>query len=715
MDLSAIKIKVTADTKEANSNLKQLEKTGESLGKIGKGLTIGLTTPILAFGAASVKAADSLRQTQRKTQVIFGNMTKDVQAWALENERTFGLGAGTIEGYTGKIADLTQGMGLGKKESLDMAKGAMELGVQLSNWNGVGADVAMEDLTRAISGSHEAVEKYGIKLNETVLNEQARKMGLGETFNKLKEAEKAQVRYNAIIGASGNAIEFWNKGNRSTAFYMGEIKEQVGNVMETLGGVFLPVLDKVVKKVADWTAGLAKFLSENPGVVNGIIATGAALAALGPGLLLVSKFIALTVKFPALIPIFTGTAAAIGVLGVSFLGANENAQKFLNELPAKIFNGLNSSLQAIVVKIPEFLVKGMEIVNGILDGIILGIPVLTQFISNMVMGLLNTIFTYMPHFLQAGFHFVLNVATGIVQKLPSMVNALVNGVVDLLYKLQAKMPEFLQKGFDFIKNILDGAMQKLPVLLQSMINGIVKILANIRAKMPEFLQRGIEFIANMIKGIANNMPAIISKMGELVSKLISTLIKNLPRFLAEGAKMIVEIVKGLWNNKGKLLNAGKDLIKGLLNSIGAAIKSFVNIGKNIVNSIKEGVSSAWGSFTSWVSNKVSNIPIIGKFFRSMPTSEGGEDNPEQPVPTGFELGGIMPRSPFAALNEGFNNFQNINDNFKLASKELNDAKLVESKSIEIKLNIENFNNNRDIDLEGIMDEIAFNIKRKLAF
>ena len=114
MDLSAIKIKVTADTNEAKSNLKSLESTGASLSSLGTKLSLGLTAPLVAFAGASVKAADALRQTQRKSEVIFGAMTKDVQDWALQNERTFGLGAGTIEGYTGKIADLTQGMGLGK-------------------------------------------------------------------------------------------------------------------------------------------------------------------------------------------------------------------------------------------------------------------------------------------------------------------------------------------------------------------------------------------------------------------------------------------------------------------------------------------------------------------------------------------------------------------------------------------------------------------------
>lgn len=716
MDLSAIRINVQADTKEAKSNLESLQKTGESMSKVGAALSLGLTTPILAFGVASTKAADALRQTQRKSEVIFGKMTKDVQKWALENERTFGLGAGTIEGYTGKIADLTQGMGLGKKESLEMAKGAMELGVKLGNWNGVGADVAMEDLTRAIAGAHKAMDKYGVKLNDTVLNEQTRKMGLGDTFNKLNEAQKAQVRYNAIIGASGNAIEFWNKGNRSTAFYMGEIKEQIGNVMETLGGVFLPVLDKVVKKIADWTAGLAKFLSENPGVVNGIIAIGGALAALGPGLLIAGKIMTLSATFPALIPVFIGVASAIALLGTSFIGMNEEAQTVLAELPSNIMGFLNRTLTEITIKLPEIMAKGLEIANSFLNGLVTGFPLILDFVFTMLDNTLNLVFDYAPTFLQAGFEFVLNVLNGMILKFPDLVNGVVNSVINFAQELMDEAPYFLETGIEFIKNILDGAIQKFPELLQGMIDGVLNILANIRAKMPEFLANGIQFVANMISGIAQNMPSIISKMGELIIKLIATLAKNLPKFLTEGSKMVFELINGLWKNKGKLLTAGKDLIKGLINGVKETIKSFINIGKTIVDNIKQGVANAWGSFTSWVSNKVSSIPIIGKFFKSVPEPENGESNGEvQPVPTGFGVEAMMERSPFAALTEGISNFQKTQDNFRLANKKFDDTKLVESKRIELNINIDNFNNNRDIDIEQLTDDIAFSIQRKLAF
>lgn len=198
---------------------------------------------------------------QRKTQTIFGDMTSDVEEWALANERTFGLGSGTIQGYLNNIADITQGMGMAKDASLEMAKGAMELGAQLANWNDIGADQAMSDLQSAITGSTKAVEKYGIKLNDNVLSQTAMNMGLGDSFSALDEATKAQVRYQAIIDASGNAIEFWNEGNRSSSFYLTEMKEQFGNVCEVIGGWFLPIYQEATKLMADGAAQVAILVS----------------------------------------------------------------------------------------------------------------------------------------------------------------------------------------------------------------------------------------------------------------------------------------------------------------------------------------------------------------------------------------------------------------------------------------------------------------------
>lgn len=255
---------IMVDNDKANSSIAKTGEKAEGLGKkFLSGVATaakwgaGIATAAAAGAVACAKMAENLAITQRKSQVIFGDMTKDVQDWALANERTFGLGSGTIEGFVGQIADITQGMGMAKDASLDMSKGAMELGVQLANWNGVGADTAMNDVTKAITGGHDAVEKYGIKLNDTVLSQTAMNMGLGDNFGALDEATKAQVRYQAIMDSSGNAIDYWNEGNRSSTFYLNEAKEQIGNACEVIGGWFLPLLSDATKLLSDGAAQVA--------------------------------------------------------------------------------------------------------------------------------------------------------------------------------------------------------------------------------------------------------------------------------------------------------------------------------------------------------------------------------------------------------------------------------------------------------------------------
>lgn len=249
--------------KEAEKSGGLLSEFGSIAKKVGKMVAAAFSVKaIVDFGKNCINAAQALQQTQKKTQTIFGDMASDVQEWSLANERAFGLGAGTIEGFVGSIADITQGMGMAKDASLDMAQGAMELGVQLANWNDIDASSAMEDLKKAITGGHDAVEKYGIKLNDTVLSQTAMNMGLGDNFSKLSEVEKAQVRYQAIVESSGNAIEYWNEGNRSGSFYLTETKEQIGNVCEVIGGWMLPLYEKIVKKVADASAEFALFVGK---------------------------------------------------------------------------------------------------------------------------------------------------------------------------------------------------------------------------------------------------------------------------------------------------------------------------------------------------------------------------------------------------------------------------------------------------------------------
>lgn len=271
---------IMVDNDKAKKSISDTGKTAEDTGgkfdKLGDlakkaaGVigTVFTVKAIADFGKTCINAAEALEQTMKKTDVIFGDSAEAVNDWALANERSFGLGSGTIAGYMNSIADITQGMGMAKEASVDMAKGATELGVQLANWNGIDASTAINDIQSAMTGSTKGLEKYGIKINDVAKEQAMLSLGLSGTYDKLDNATKAQVIYQAALEASGNAVDYWNEGNRSMGFYLNEAKEQFGNITETIGNFFLPLAKKGAEMFADFVSNANLFVVKISDAIN---------------------------------------------------------------------------------------------------------------------------------------------------------------------------------------------------------------------------------------------------------------------------------------------------------------------------------------------------------------------------------------------------------------------------------------------------------------
>lgn len=271
---------IMVDNDKAKKSISDTGKTAEDTGgkfdKLGDlakkaaGVigTVFTVKAIADFGKTCINAAEALEQTMKKTDVIFADSAEAVNDWALANERSFGLGSGTIAGYMNSIADITQGMGMAKEASVDMAKGATELGVQLANWNGIDAATAINDIQSAMTGSTKGLEKYGIKINDAAKEQAMLSLGLSGTYDKLDNATKAQVIYQAALEASGNAVDYWNEGNRSMGFYLNEAKEQFGNITETIGAFFLPLAKKGAEMFADFVSNANLFVVKISDAIN---------------------------------------------------------------------------------------------------------------------------------------------------------------------------------------------------------------------------------------------------------------------------------------------------------------------------------------------------------------------------------------------------------------------------------------------------------------
>lgn len=655
LDLGALRVRVTADTSEAEKGLSGLKKTGESLSSIGTKLTAGLTTPIVAAGTASVMAAAHVEEMESKFNTVFKTISAEADAWSTNYANAIGRSKYEIKEAISNQADLMIGMGMTEEVAGDLSKKYTSLAYDLASFNNVNDATALEAMTKAMFGETEMAKQLGLNLNATTMENSEYVKSLGKSWSALTQAERAEAYYQEALVQSVNAIGDAERTSDSFTNQLKRLKAGIYDVSVEIGNVLIPFLTEVLSRINAVIGKVGQLLSDNPALAQTIVSIGIALASLGPGLLIVGKLLTLFGSYPITCGIAAGALAA---LGIAYIGSSEQAQRALSNMTSNLATFMADITARIQAVAPQVLAMGTEIINNFVSGLATGIPVVLSTIMEITKILIDTFMNVMPTILTVGIQLITNLITGIAQTLPSLmatvlnltlnmlnwfleslpqwinngmkvisslvtgvgqalpqiVQAIFNTATSMLDTLIKRMPEFLTKGKDTILNIIDGLKQQLPSLLDTMLQAITKTLGIIADKMPEFLSKGMEFVAKMIAGIAQNLPQILAKMLELLAALILKIVEYLPQFLAKGAEIVVKIIAGLVQGIPSLVSAGVQIIQGVLQGAGSMIASFANIGGQIVQSIKNGISNAWGSLTSWVSGKVKTIPIIGGFF-----------------------------------------------------------------------------------------------------
>jgi len=330
MALANVNLKFGVNLDSFRSSLQQVEKTLDKTGKkmqnIGKNMSLYISLPIAAIGAASIKAASDAEETFSKFDTVF----RDIQGSAetafqtLRNE--YGLSGMAAKQMLGDTGDLLTGFGFSQQGALELSMEVNKLAVDLAsftNYSG-GAKGASEALTKALLGERDGVKALGISImEEDVKRQMAINSAKGMTFESERQA-KAQATLQLAIQQSGNAIGDYARTSDSFANQSRLLRSRLEDISVELGTVFLPLATKLVGVVT----GVVNWFSQLDSGMKATIAIVAALvAAIGPlmvGLgflmtniipMLKAGWLALTaVMTPLVLKIAAITAAVVGLV-----------------------------------------------------------------------------------------------------------------------------------------------------------------------------------------------------------------------------------------------------------------------------------------------------------------------------------------------------------------------------------------------------------------
>lgn len=308
---------------------KNISKLGDTFGKVGKALTIGLTAPLIAAGAAMVKLASDTGESLNAANVVFKESTSTIKAWGENAAEQAGLtaaefyqssaviGAGLINaGASAEVAS---------KQTIELTKRAADMA---SIFNTSVAD-AMTALQAGLRGESEPLRRFAISLDEASVKAKAVGLGLATSVNDVDAYAKSQARLALIMEQSsrfqGDFVNTSDQLANGTRIVTAQIKEEAAK----FGELLLPVIKDVLQGVRGFVSGIA---SMDQAQRSGILTFGAFAAAAGPVALGISAIIK---AFTTANPVILAVTTAIGLLaaGISaYSAASKQAEEDTNNL-----------------------------------------------------------------------------------------------------------------------------------------------------------------------------------------------------------------------------------------------------------------------------------------------------------------------------------------------------------------------------------------------
>lgn len=214
----------------------------------GAGLAAG------AFGAKAIMAASDLNETLSKTQVVFGEATKQVTGFADEMADKFGLPKRAILDAAGSFGLIAKASGLAQAPAAKMSTELAKLAADASSFYNVPLEEALLAIQSGLVGEAEPMRRFGVLLNEAAVKTEALRLGLVKQGQELTEGHKAQARASLIMQGMKDASGDLERTQGSFSNRLREVRGRVENFAASLGTKLLPFVLKgmdLFQKFAD--------------------------------------------------------------------------------------------------------------------------------------------------------------------------------------------------------------------------------------------------------------------------------------------------------------------------------------------------------------------------------------------------------------------------------------------------------------------------------
>lgn len=298
---------------ETNRNWKEMGKNLQDVGgkmkDIGGKMTVGVTAPIAAAGAASFKYAADLQDAMGASDQIFKKASGSIKSWADSLESSYGIAEAEALTYANTMGAMLQNIGgLGEEEAAKQAQTLVQLAGDLTAMFGGTTESAVQALTGALKGNNAMLDNYGMGVNDATIKAKAFEMGLIAEGEQLDLASKQAATLALIMEQTADAQGQAAREADGASGSMRSMQTELKNLATDIGEVLLPIITPLIAGLRDL---VKRFGEMSPEMQKTIVIVAGLAAAIGPLLMVVGGAIS---AFGSLTLIAGGLGISVGAL-----------------------------------------------------------------------------------------------------------------------------------------------------------------------------------------------------------------------------------------------------------------------------------------------------------------------------------------------------------------------------------------------------------------
>jgi phage-related protein len=521
----------------------------------GKTLSVGLTAPLTAAGLAASKLAIDAEETASKFNTVLGPAADKFNKQITEMQRVI---PATRQQLQNSIADMTalgKATGLSTSEAAELSAQMVQAASDLSSFNNIPMDEALEAIRSGLVGSSEPLRRFGVDVREAALQSTALEMGLVGAGEEMDASARAAAVLAAIQHDAADAMGDAARTADSTANTLKFLKRDVVELATQIGQQLVPIIRPMIQAISGW---LEKLRELSPVQQKIIAIVGLAAAALGP---LLIAFGALASAVGALLPV-------LGAIGVAIAGIGA---------PVAIAVGAAVALGAALVVLWQRSETFREIVT--------------------------TAFRETVEVVQSVFDTLRATVGPVLQELVETVDAV----------FITPFREMWAVWGDEIMVVAEAVLSTLGNVFRTQFQVIAEIVKGVLTVISETIQLGLNLIQGDWSEAWENVKGIFRGVGDALVGIAQAMWDGIQREFGEHLDKIISDVRGLFERIAQTFRSMKDTAVTLVKSMWEEIKS---VFSNAVGSVKQKMGQVSDTVTgAW--RRIKDVVVGGSIVPEM--------------------------------------------------------------------------------------------------